>query len=114
MVFFQGLWLAIAVAVLRYCLYDVDIVINRTLVYGTLTLMLAALYLGGVAATQDFLDRRFYRSKFDARKTLEAFSATLREETDLDRLGEALWWGDDEARPYEPVVASRREMGRDE
>ena len=56
LVFFQGLWLAIAVAVLRYRLYDVDIVINRTLVYGALTLMLAALYLGGVAATQAVLN----------------------------------------------------------
>jgi hypothetical protein len=106
-------------------LYDIDLVINRTLVYGALTLMLAALYLGGVAAThavfhaltnleqpqiavvpstlaiaalfnpkthriQAFIGRRFYRNKYDARKTLDAFSARLRDQTDLDRLGEDL------------------------
>ena len=110
------------VAILRYRLYDIDIIINRTLVYGSLTLMLALLYFGGVTATQalfraltgqeqlpqlvvvgstlviaalfnplrrriqSFIDRRFYRSKYDARKTLEAFSARLREETDLEAL----------------------------
>jgi hypothetical protein len=107
-------------AVLRYRLYDIDVVINRTLVYGSLTVMLALVYFGGVAGLQrllapvtgqdsqlaivvstlaiaalfnplrrriqDFVDRRFYRNKYDATRVLEAFSARLREETDLDRL----------------------------
>jgi len=112
------------IAILRYNLYDVDVVINRTLVYGSLTVMLVALYLVGivvlqrvfvvltgqrstlavVASTlliaalftplrrriQSFIDRRFYRRKYDARKTLEAFSAQLRDETDLNALSEDL------------------------
>jgi hypothetical protein len=117
-----GLPIAVGVAILRHRLYDIDIIINRTLVYATLTAMLAAVYLGGVTATQTifrtlsgqeqqpqlaivvstlviaalftplrrriqaFIDRRFYRRKYDARKTLEAFSAKLRDETDLDAL----------------------------
>src|SRR5215210_7609411 len=109
---------AVGVAMLRYRLYDIDVVINRTLVYGSLTLMLALVYFGGVTATQavftgltgqeeqlpqllvaastlliaalftplrrriqSFIDRSFYRKKYDARKTLEAFSAKLRDET---------------------------------
>jgi uncharacterized membrane protein YkvA (DUF1232 family) len=116
--------LSIAVAVLRYHLYDIDTLINRTLVYGTLTAVLVALYFGiivmlqrllvvltgekstlaVVASTlliaalftplrrliQGFIDRRFYRRKYDARKTLEAFSTKLRDETDLNTLSEDL------------------------
>jgi hypothetical protein len=118
--------LSIGVAILRHRLWDIDIVINRTLVYGALTVSLVLVYLGGVAATQaifqgltgqeeqpqlaivastlviaalftplrrriqSFIDRRFYRRKYDARKTLEAFSAELREEADLEALSDDL------------------------
>jgi hypothetical protein len=112
------------IAILRYNLYDIDVVINRTLVYGSLTAMLVSLYLVGivvlqrgfvlltgqqstlavVASTlliaalftplrrriQSFIDRRFYRSNYDARKTLVAFSAQLRKETDLEQLSNDL------------------------
>jgi hypothetical protein len=117
---------AIGIAILRYRLYDIDVVINRTLVYGSLTGILALVYFGGVTATQallrtltsqqelpqlvivastlliaalfnplrrrvqGFVDRRFYRRKYDARKTLEGFSARLRDETDLEALSEDL------------------------
>ena len=118
--------LALSIAVLRYRLYEIDLLINRTLVYGSLTVMLIVVYFWGVTATQtilstitgheeqpqlavvvstlviaalfnplrgriqSFIDRRFYRRKYDARKTLEAFSAQLRDETDLNALGEDL------------------------
>jgi hypothetical protein len=121
-----GIPVAIGFAVLKYRLYDIDVVINRTLVYGSLTVMLVAIYFGGVTATQSvfravtgqeeqpqlaivvstlviaalfnplrrrtqsFMDRRFYRRKYDARKTLEAFSAKLRDETDLEALNNEL------------------------
>jgi hypothetical protein len=119
---FAGVPVAIGFAILRYRLYTIDLIINRTLVYVTLTATLALVYLGGVAATQtvfrvltgqeqqpqlavvistlviaalfnplrrriqSLIDRRFYRRKYDAAKTLEAFNARLREETDLDAL----------------------------
>jgi hypothetical protein len=115
-----GTSVAVGVAVLKYRLYEIDTLINRTLVYGSLTAILVALYFGGivvlqrlfvlltgqqstiavVASTlmiaalfsplrrriQSFIDRRFYRSKYDARKTLESFALKLRDETDLDAL----------------------------
>jgi hypothetical protein len=104
--------IAVTVAILKYRLYDIDLVINRALVYGSLTAILAALYAGIVSALsvsvggsdlsvaaatlvvagvfrplrrvlQDFIDRRFYRRKFDAQRTVERFSARLRESIDL-------------------------------
>jgi hypothetical protein len=119
-----GIPISMGIAITRYKLYEIDLLINRTLVYGSLTAMLVALYFGGivvlqrlfvlltgqqstlavVASTlliaalftpfrhriQSFIDRRFYRRKYDARKTLEAFSATLRDETDLEALNNDL------------------------
>ena len=118
--------LSIGIAVLRSRLFDIDVVINRTLVYGSLTAMLALVYIGAVATSeaifraltgqeqqpqlavvvstlviaalfnplrrrnQSFIDRRFYRRKYDARKTLEAFSSRLRDETDLEALNDDL------------------------
>ena len=114
--------IAIGIAILRYRLYEIDTLINRTLVYGSLTGMLVVIYFGVVAGAQEifrvltgqaeqsqlaivistlviaglftplrrriqsFIDRRFYRRKYDAAKTLEAFSAKLRDQTDLDAL----------------------------
>jgi hypothetical protein len=123
---FVGVPIAMGVAILRYRLYDIDILINRTLVYGSLTLLLAAVYFGGVTLTeaifraltrqeeqpqlaivvstlviaalfnplrrriQGFIDRLFYRKKYDVRKTLEAFSAKLRNDSDLEALSDDL------------------------
>jgi hypothetical protein len=121
---FAGIPMAIGFAVLKYRLYDIDVVINRALVYGPLSAVLALIYVGGVVGMQallraitgqqstlavvastlaiaalfnplrrriqGFVDRRFYRNKYDARKTLEAFSAQLRDETDLKALGDDL------------------------
>jgi hypothetical protein len=116
--------LSIGIAMLRSRLWDIDRLINRTLVYGTLTALLALLYFGLIFALQSLfqglfkqnnavaivvstlviyalfqplrrriqqiIDRRFYRRKYDATKTLEAFSATLRNEVDLSQLREHL------------------------
>ena len=121
---FAALYVAVGVAIFRYRLYDIDIIINRILVYGTLTATLVILYFVGIVVLQrlfvlltgqqstlavvaftlliaalftplrrriqGFIDRRFYRSKYDARMTLEAFSAKLREETDLGALNSEL------------------------
>jgi hypothetical protein len=116
--------LSIGFAILRFRLYEIDVLINRTLVYGTLTALLALLYFGLIFALQSLfqgifhqnnavaivvstlviaalfqplrrriqtiIDRRFYRRKYDAAKIVEAFSATLRNEVDLDTLREQL------------------------
>src|SRR5947209_1783744 len=116
--------LSLAIAILRYRLWDVDVLINKTLVYGLLTGMLGAVYAGCIVGLQALLrglfnqtsdvaivistlviaalfqplrkliqagiDRRFYRSRYDAARTLAAFSATLRNEVDLSQLSEDL------------------------
>jgi len=117
---------SIATAILRSKLYDIDVIINKTLVYGSLTVLLAAAYAGFIFGLesivgwitgagsqqpvilvvstlaiyvlfqplrhriQHIIDRRFYRRKYDAEKTLAAFSATLRHEVDLASLSEHL------------------------
>jgi hypothetical protein len=110
--------ISVGIAVLRYRLYDIDLVINRTLVYGALTVLLGAVYVAGVVGSprllplaedndlvvagstlavaalfsplrrrvQAFVDLRFYRRRYDARRTLEAFGSRLREEIDLETL----------------------------
>ncbi len=116
--------LCFGIAILRHRLWDIDVIINRTLVYGTLTAILALVYFGLVIGGQHLLvsllgqsnavvlvvstlivaalfqplrqriqhtvDRRFYRSKYDAAKIVAAFNATLRNEVDLDQLREHL------------------------
>jgi hypothetical protein len=82
--------LSLALAILRYRLWDVDVLINKTLVYGILTGTLAAVYILCVLALQALIDRRFYRRKYDAARTLAAFSSTVRNEVDLNRLSEQL------------------------
>ena len=115
------LTLGMAMAILRYRLYDIDLVINRTLVYGTLTALLGGIYVGGVIGLQAtfrattgegggdmaivistlaiaalfmplrrriqvLIERRFYRRRYDAARTVAAFSARMRDEVDVDKL----------------------------
>jgi hypothetical protein len=116
--------LAFAVAILRYKLWDIDLLINRTLVYGSLTISLVALYIGGVILLQSlfsavtgqssdlavaiatlgiaalfnpwrhrlqtFIDRRFYRRKYDAARTLATFNSRLRDEVNMEQLSASL------------------------
>ena len=123
---FAAIPISVGFAVLKYRLYDIDIIINRALVYGSLTLMLLLVYFAGVVTVQtlfrtltgqqqqpqlavvistlaiaalfsplrrriqSYIDRRFYRNRYDARKTLEAFSVKLRDETDMEALNSGL------------------------
>src|SRR5215216_96812 len=162
---FTALPVFTGIAILRYRLYEIDLIINRTLVYGSLTLMFALVYFGGVTATQalftvltgqeeqpqlaivvstliiaalftplrrriqSFIDRSFYRNKYDVAKTLEAFSTKLRDETDLNALSDdlvgvvretmqpahvSLWLHPDPALKDKQKRAAIREAGRDE
>ena len=157
--------IAVGIAILRYRLYDIDRIINRTLVYASLTTILVGVYFGGVTATQalfrtltgqeklpqlvvvastlmiaalfnplrrriqSFIDRSFYRSKYDAAKTLEGFSMKLRDETDLNALSAdlvrvvretmqpahvSLWLHADPALKDKKKRAAIRESGSDE
>jgi hypothetical protein len=124
LVSFTAVPIAVGFAVLKYRLYNIDLLINRALVYGALTALLVAVYVGSVVSLQgvlralsgqesqlavvastlliaalfnplrrhiqSFIDRRFYRRKYDAAKTLAAFSAKLRDETDLEALNNEL------------------------
>jgi hypothetical protein len=122
-----GLALAAGLAILRYRLYDIDVIIRRTLVYGTLTAIVAAIYFAGVVGTQAllntltgqpkqqspviivattlaiaavvgrlrrrlqlFIDRKFYRTKYDAAQALSTFGMALRDEVDLQALADDL------------------------
>jgi hypothetical protein len=115
---------SLTIAILRFRLFEVDLLIRRTLVYGALTALLALVYFGGVTVVggvvsavsvqqstiaivistlaiaalfsplrrrvQDFIDRRFFRKKYDAAQALEAFALTARNEVDADRVTEIL------------------------
>ena len=144
---YAGVPVAVGFAILRHRLYDIDVIINRALIYGVLTAMLVLVYLGGVTASQYALraltgqeqqaqlavvastlvvaalfgplrrriqttiDRRFYRSKYDAAKTVEAFSNRLREEADLEVLSRDLVSVVRETMQPEHMSLWRRETG---
>lgn len=135
-----------AVAILRYKLWDIDVLINRTLVYGSLTITLVGLYIGGVIVlqalfravtgqhsdlaiaiatlavaalfnpwrhrVQAFIDHRFYRRKYDATRILARFSATLRDEVDLEQLtGDLLSVAQDTVQPASVAIWLREREG---
>jgi hypothetical protein len=122
-VVFAGIPASIGIAILRYRLYDIDLIIRRTLVYGALTAALGLVYWASVLVLeqvlrsltqgselaivgstlavaalfqplrqriQETVDRRFYRQRYDAGRTLEVFATRLRDELDLDSLGAEL------------------------
>ena len=144
----SGIPMAMGVAILKHRLYDIDIIINRTLVYGALTLSLLLVYVGCVVSLQyvlraftggnsqlvivastlaiaalfnplrrriqSFIDRRFYRRKYDAVKTLEEFGAKLRDETDLESLNAEMLSVVRETRRPEHASLWLRETASDE
>ncbi len=147
--FFVALPIAVGIAILKYRLYNIDLIIRRTLIYGALTAVLALVYFGSVAVLQalfqavtgqqqsqlvivlstlaiaalfaplrhrmqNAIDRRFYRRKYDAEKTIAAFSAVLREEVDLDRLETALLSIIEETFQPESLSLWRREASHPE
>jgi len=136
---------AVGVAILKYRLYDIDLLINRTLVYGSLTLVLAGVYFAGVALLQasfraltgqdsplavvlstltiaalfnplrgriqSAIDRRFYRSKYDASRILSAFSAHARDEVEVSRLSASLMEAADQAMQPTTITLWLRDSG---
>jgi hypothetical protein len=141
----SALPIAIGIAILKHRLYDIDLIINRTLVYGGLTALLATTYFGMVvllqglipaagdsdltiagstlavaalfrplrARLQGFIDRRFYRRKVDAQRTLESFSSRLRDDVDLDHLSaDLLGVVRDTMQPEHASLWLRPEAGR--